>query len=69
MPDGGSAPSGNLVAGAIEAVTGNGASEAGDVCAALRQIKWEAEDADHVSGTLAGSLDYVLEAEKEHGCR
>ncbi|MEE4013914.1 hypothetical protein V1T76_17745 [Roseibium sp. FZY0029] len=47
---------------------GKPAPEVGDICAALGRIKWTEEDADHVSGTLAVSLDEVLEMEREHGC-
>ncbi|MCK7615166.1 hypothetical protein [Roseibium sediminicola] len=66
---GGDSPAADLVAGVAKAVTPDAAVEVGDVCKALSRIKWTEEDADHVSGTLAGSLDEVLEMEREHGCR
>ncbi|MBO6507414.1 MAG: hypothetical protein JJ979_02825 [Roseibium sp.] len=47
---------------------GSPSPEVGDICAALAAIKWEAQDSDHASDTLAKSLDRVLEMEKEHGC-
>ncbi|MCK7611952.1 hypothetical protein [Roseibium sediminicola] len=66
---GGNSPAAGLVAGAAKAVTPDAAGEVGDVCKALSRIKWTEADADHVSGTLAGSLDEVLEMEREHGCK
>ncbi|MDN3719404.1 hypothetical protein QW131_09840 [Roseibium salinum] len=44
------------------------AKEVGDICAALARIKWSEDDPDHISESLARSLDLVLEMEREHSC-
>jgi hypothetical protein len=43
-------------------------NEIGDVCKLIAQLRWEDHDADHVSETLARSLDVVIDAEQEHDC-
>ncbi|MFC6656508.1 hypothetical protein ACFQEX_13985 [Roseibium salinum] len=59
---------GNVISGVLASVSAPEAKEVGDICAALARIKWSEDDPDHISESLARSLDLVLEMEREHSC-